>query len=158
MGRFSLKKWCDGVIGAIFWWCDFGAITPHDISLYYIDCSNAGYTKIPTLPTYVRNLNMDDNDLRYLDETLSDFSNYTELRQIELNNNFKLSGVSKNFFKHNKQLRYISMKNSGIKEFSGFIVPDLWDLDVESDELEVFDMDSFIENVHRESHTEGVPL
>ena len=39
-----MKKWCDGVIGAIFWWCDFGAIAPHDISLDEINDENTYFT------------------------------------------------------------------------------------------------------------------
>ena len=39
-----------------------------------VDCNNAGYQTLPDLPQNVENLNFDNNDLRWLDGSINDFS------------------------------------------------------------------------------------
>merc|ERR1712127_352212 len=110
-----------------------------------VDCSNAGYQTLPDLPENVENLNLDNNDFRWLDASTTDFSMYENLTQVSIYNNAKLSGISETVFSNNLKLQEVYLQQSGIKNFGGVHVPDLKVLDVYSNVQESFDMDAFVE-------------
>ena len=60
---------------------------------------------IPELPLIVRELYFDNNDIRFLDESINDFSKYENLTDFSINGNPKLSGISEKFFAGNKMLK-----------------------------------------------------
>lgn len=115
------------------------------VDALFVDCKRAGFTSIPDLPANVEYLYLQHNDLRWLDEGVTDFKKYENLTYIKLENNPKLSGISRNFFSNNKKLEFVFMKNTGIINFSGFEIPNLSILEVNSDSMESFDFDSFVD-------------
>ena len=115
------------------------------VDALFVDCKRAGYKSIPELPINVEYLYLQHNDLRWLDDGVTDFSNYENLTYIKLENNPKLSGISRNFFSGNKKLAFVFMKNTGIINFTGFEVPDISILEANSDSIRSFDFDSFVD-------------
>merc|ERR1712226_1054948 len=110
-----------------------------------VNCENVGLTTLPELPEDVVSLNLNNNDLRWLDESITDFSIYPDLMEITIADNVKLSGVSEMLFAKNLKLKSVNLQNHGIKNFGGVYVPNLSYLNIESDSLVNFDMDSFVE-------------
>ena len=49
-----------------------------------VKCDDAGFITIPNLPIEVEILSLDNNDLRWLDEAVTDFSKYENLTQISI--------------------------------------------------------------------------
>ena len=114
------------------------------VDALYVDCKRAGYTSIPELPENVEYLYMQYNDMRWIDESLNNFTAYQNLSYVNLDNNPKLSGITENIFSKNEKLEFLFMKNSGIRHFSGFTIPKMSVFEANSDSMISFDLDSFV--------------
>lgn len=113
------------------------------------DCSGAGLTKIPEeIPAETVILQLVNNDLRWIDQSIYNFSRFIDLENLDLSENSKLSFVDEKSFTLNLKLEEINLDDTAITSFSGFVAPGLKYLSLNSDALESFDMDGFVEKIN----------
>ena len=113
-----------------------------------VDCENAGLKKIPeTIPKQVYRLLLAKNDLRWIEPAIFDFSGFQNLEVIDFSKNSKLSYIDELTFSTNSKLKEVNLDNTGIKNFVGFYAPGLKILSLNTDSLEVFNMDMFVEKI-----------
>jgi len=118
----------------------------------WVSCSGefhgGRYETLPKFPESMTRLQFNGQDIRSLDSSINDFSNYTLLEFVDISDNNYLSFISPDFFAGNLKLYYVVADNIGIKYFPGLTVPDLMYLRTNGPNnlIESFDMDEFVES------------
>jgi len=108
-----------------------------------VDCRNAGVNQVPSdIPENVAILDLSFNNFRSVID--SEFSKFSELRKVFLNDNTGLETLMYNSFSNNAKLEIINLDNTKIKTFSGLNCTNLRELHLKTDRLVTFDFDGFV--------------
>jgi len=108
-----------------------------------VDCRNAGVNQVPIdIPENVAILDLSFNNFRSVID--SEFSKFSELRKVFLNDNTGLETLMYNSFSNNAKLEIINLDNTKIKTFSGLNCTNLRELHLKTDRLVTFDFDGFV--------------